>query len=128
MEKDAKKKILFADYDIAFIKLHRKTIEDIGFSVCEAYDGDGAIKMSFSEKPNIIIINMEMPIKSGIEVMKEIRSDSWGKNIPIIILGNKDTTDKNIADIADLNPTYCIIKGNKNSENVIPRIISELTC
>ncbi len=116
------KKILFADDDIEFLKTYRKIVERAGFSVIEVYNGEEAITVSFTEHPDLLILDMSMPSRSGLEVLKAIRADSWGQTLPIIILTGKTITDKDLSEVTELYPTYYIIKGNISSEELISKI------
>ena len=57
-----------------------------GFSVISAYDGEQALLMAKSENPSLILLDLMMPKKSGIDVCREVRQSS---NIPIIMLTAK---------------------------------------
>ena len=61
-------------------------IKNEGFSCSSAYDGQQALDMFESRKPDLIILDLMMPVKSGIEVCRELRSVS---KVPIIILTAK---------------------------------------
>ena len=61
-------------------------IENEGYTHCSAFDGEQALKMYETQKPDLIILDLMMPLKSGTEVCREIRSKS---RIPIIMLTAK---------------------------------------
>ncbi|NQY74163.1 MAG: response regulator [Candidatus Margulisbacteria bacterium] len=79
-------KILIADDEPNILMLIGVLFEEMGFDVVRATDGDQAISMAHSEKPDIIITDVIMPKKNGFEVCKTIRSSTEISNIPIIIL------------------------------------------
>ena len=58
-------------------------LESEGFTYCSAMDGDQAVEAAFSKKPDLLLLDLMMPGKSGIEVCREIRKTS---RIPIIML------------------------------------------
>ena len=61
-------------------------LENEGFKYCSAYDGEQALKMFDNKKPDLVILDLMMPKKSGTEVCREIRAKS---RTPIIMLTAK---------------------------------------
>ena len=61
-------------------------LENEGFTYCSAYDGEQALQMFDSKKPDLVILDLMMPKKSGTEVCREIRAKS---RTPIIMLTAK---------------------------------------
>lgn len=89
-------KILMADDDLDDIQLTKDCFEDIKLPITlnEVSDGQylidrlkGAItsKTSFSELPQLILLDLNMPRKSGLEALKEIKEDKVLCKIPIVI-------------------------------------------
>lgn len=67
--------------------------EKEGFDVIEAADGAEAILKVQSEKPDILILDIMMPVMDGLEVCKQVRKMS---DLPIIMLTAKDEDDDRI--------------------------------
>ena len=61
-------------------------LENEGFTYCSAYDGEQALQMFDNKKPDLVILDLMMPKKSGTEVCREIRAKS---RTPIIMLTAK---------------------------------------
>ena len=78
-------KILLADDSPAILSLVSETLRDAGFTVIEAQDGQEAIEKTYKENPDLLILDYEMPCKTGFEVVKEIRSRTGYLHVPIII-------------------------------------------
>ena len=57
-----------------------------GYEVIFAVDGQEAIDMAQSEKPDVILMDMGLPVKTGLEATKEIKENSDTTSIPIIAL------------------------------------------
>lgn len=79
-------KVLVADDSRNIVNLIKYNFEKKGYSVIEAYDGEDSLKKAFSEKPDIIILDINMPIKDGFEVCRTLRNTPQTLNVPIIIL------------------------------------------
>lgn len=78
-------KILLADDSPAILALVSETLRDAGFTVIEAQDGQEAIEKTYKQNPDLLILDYEMPKKSGFEVVSEVRSRTGYLHTPIII-------------------------------------------
>ncbi len=89
---DTKTKILIVDDEENICELVRLYIEKEGFEAVIAGDGQEALAKFGSEKPDLILLDVMLPIKDGWQVCREIRAQS---NVPIIMLTAKgETFDK----------------------------------
>lgn len=89
------KKILVADDNEEIIKFLKPYLVKEGFQVIEAYDGDETLLKNLEHNPQIILLDIMMPNKSGLEVCREIRKNS---NVPIIMItARSDDADKIMA-------------------------------
>ena len=100
----AKKKILVAD-DIAMNReLMRDVLEARGFVVMEARDGGEAIREAYSGKPDLILLDIDMPVLDGFAVVKRLRQDKHFGDTPIIaITGLSSREDRERAYDAGFN-------------------------
>ena len=78
-------KILLADDSPAILALVSETLNDAGFTVIQAQDGQEAIEKTYKQNPDLLILDYEMPKKSGFEVVSEVRSRTGYLHTPIII-------------------------------------------
>lgn len=81
-------KILVVDDEKPIADILKFNLEKEGYDVVCAYDGDTAISLAESEKPDLILLDIMLPEKDGYEVCREIRKT---QNMPIIMLTAKDT-------------------------------------
>jgi two-component system OmpR family response regulator len=56
------------------------------YSVVEAHDGDEAVELARSANPDVIVLDMMMPGRSGLDVLREIRADGDVSAVPVIML------------------------------------------
>lgn len=82
-------KILVCDDDHEVVRVVRGYLESAGYQVLTAFDGDTAFQMVRSEKPDLLVIDLMMPGKNGLDVTKLIRKDPILCTIPIIMLTAK---------------------------------------
>ncbi len=78
-------KILLADDSHAIRFLVSEILTNAGFTVVQAEDGQEAIDKTYKENPDLLILDYEMPKKTGFEVVKEVRSRTGYLHTPIII-------------------------------------------
>ena len=78
-------KILLADDSHAIRFLVSEILTNAGFSVIEAEDGQEAIEKTYKENPDLLILDYEMPKKTGFDVVREVRSRTGYLHTPIII-------------------------------------------
>lgn len=82
------KKILIVEDDAGILLSLRDEMEQEGFVVVEAEDGQEGLDAARSEKPNLIILDVMMPLMNGYEVCKQLRKE--GNRTPILMLTVKD--------------------------------------
>ena len=82
------KTILVVEDEISIATLLKYNLEQAGFTVMLAHDGKAGLQMALREGPDLIVLDLMLPILDGMEVCKELRSQK--KNIPIIMLTARD--------------------------------------
>lgn len=80
------KRILIADDKASSRELLRTVLEKSGYAISEAADGGEAIEKVRAEKPDLILLDLQMPIRSGYEVLSVLRQDRDLASLPIIAL------------------------------------------
>ncbi|KTT85482.1 PhoP family transcriptional regulator [Mammaliicoccus sciuri] len=81
-------KVLVVDDEQSIVTLLKYNIEQAGYQVIVAYDGFQALEKVNEEKPDLVVLDVMLPEKDGIEVCKTIRSDK--NQVPILMLTAKD--------------------------------------
>jgi two-component system alkaline phosphatase synthesis response regulator PhoP len=84
---EVNKKILVVDDESAILQTLRFNLERSGYAVVTAADGRSAIAMAQREQPDLIVLDIMLPVLDGVEACKEIRKFSA---VPIIMLTAKD--------------------------------------
>ena len=79
-------RILIADDKETSRELLRVVLEKSGYAVIEASDGGDAIEKARAEKPDLILLDLQMPIFNGYEVLQQLRHDARFALVPIIAL------------------------------------------
>src|SRR6202171_4029953 len=75
--------ILVVDDDPQIRRVMRATLTAQGYTIVEARDGQEALEKLRSERPDLVLLDMNMPVMDGLEACREIRRDS---EVPVIML------------------------------------------
>jgi CheY-like chemotaxis protein len=85
-----KRKILIVDDEEIIRKILRIHLDKLGYEVKEAVDGEQAIEELGKDDFDLLICDILMPKKDGWEVVREAKSNSRTKNMPVILLTAKN--------------------------------------
>lgn len=106
--------------------LHLELVRQ-GFVVFEAIDGEEGLKISLKEHPDLVLLDLAMPKVEGMDMLRGLRNDEWGKSVPVIILTNLPSGDEERnRDITELEPTYYFVKTEKKMEEITDAIKDRL--
>lgn len=88
VEKNERNKILvlIAEDEVNLLLLLKDSLEEYGFEVLTAVNGEEALQKSTLERPNLIILDVEMPKLNGWQVCERIKQNPDLKAVPILIL------------------------------------------
>ena len=89
--------------------LIKNAIKELGFSCLEAENGEQALEIIEQTTINLLIADVHMPDKSGMEILEDIRADDILKDIPVI-LTMIEPLDKIIAEGEDLGMNDYLVK------------------
>ena len=81
--------ILVVDDDPVILKLLEVNFEMEGFTVLVAHDGEEGIEVARRDRPEVIVSDIMMPKRSGLELVSELKGDPDTSDIPIILLSAK---------------------------------------
>ncbi len=77
-------RILVVDDEPDVVAMFTRALEGEQFEVLQAYDGISGVDIAGSEHPDLILLDIMMPMMSGYEVLQELRSDPQTQHIPVI--------------------------------------------
>ncbi len=99
-----KKKVLVIEDDKSMQGIYKTKLQQEGYEVIQALDGEEGVKKSKTEKPDLIILDLILPKIDGFEVLKKIKANKKTSGISVIILSNlgqKEDLEKGLALGAD---------------------------
>ncbi len=85
-----KKTVLVVEDELPLRKAMRDRLVEAGFTVYEAGDGAEGLTVALAKHPQVILLDVLMPMVSGLDMAAHLRQDPWGKQVPVVILSNID--------------------------------------
>ena len=79
-------KILVVDDEQGILDVLGSQLTDDGFDVISATNGASALVLIYRERPDVVLLDLMIPIVNGYEVLRELRQNSTTKNLPVILL------------------------------------------
>lgn len=116
-----KKKVLIVEDDNFVAEVYSTKLLEMGHEVRIAQNGEDGLKMIGEEKPDLILLDIIMPVMGGIEMLEEIKKKSEWNQIPVILLtnvGEKESVQK----VRSLGVQDYLIKSHFTPAEVIEKI------
>lgn len=113
-------KIAIIEDDTAISQMYRIKFEAEGYTVETAENGEVGLKLIKDMQPDIVLLDLMMPVMDGEEMLKKLRSSDWGKDIKVIILTNMGESEAPPS-IKEMGVVAFILKAN-----MTPRQVAEL--
>ena len=89
----SKQKILVVDDERDVVAFMERTLRTEGFEVVSAFDGISALDLVDAEKPDLVLLDLMMPMISGYEVREQIKANPQTQGIPVICVSSAHTPD-----------------------------------
>ena len=113
-------KIAIVEDDQAISQMYRIKFEAEGYEVETAENGKLGLELIQKMRPNIVLLDLMMPVMTGGEVLAKLRKTEWGKDIKVVILTNMGEQEIP-EDVKKLGVSAVILKAD-----ITPRQVAEL--
>ena len=121
MSEENKKKVLVVDDDENLRLALTDKLGLEGFEVIEAKNGQEGLEKALEIHPDIILLDVMMPVTNGLDMLKELRTDDWGKKAEVIMLTVLENAESVAEAITDGSFTY-LTKTDNNTEDIIEKV------
>ncbi|MEK7116910.1 MAG: response regulator [Patescibacteria group bacterium] len=121
MSEENKKKVLVVDDDENLRLALTDKLGLEGFEVIEAKNGQEGLEKALEIHPDIILLDVMMPVMNGLDMLKELRTDDWGKKAEVIMLTVLENAESVAEAITDGSFTY-LTKTDNNTEDIIEKV------
>ena len=122
---DARKKLLIVEDDEFLYNAYRVKLSKAGFELEIATDGEEALKKLETFTPDLILLDLVMPIKDGFSTLEQIKAQEKYKAIPVLIssnLGQQEDIDKGF----ELGAADYIVKSKFSLDDIVGKINTTL--
>ncbi len=86
-------KIVVADDDPLIVRLLQESLQELGHQVLCAYDGQMAIRLARQHRPQLIVLDVNMPMTSGLKAFEYLRASGETDKIPVIFVTGELSND-----------------------------------
>lgn len=97
-----------------------------GHEVEEASDGMEGLEKALSIKPDMVVLDIVMPRKTGIQMLQELRKDEWGETAKVVVLTNS-SDPTHLADVLATNTHKYLVKTDWKLQDLLEKILEEVS-
>ena len=88
------KKILLVEDEAALTQVLCEKFVTSGFKVLKAHDGKQGLEVALKHHPDLILLDIIMPVMDGMTMLQKLKQDAWGKKVKVIVLTNLSDNSK----------------------------------
>lgn len=116
---ERKKLVCIVDDDESVQDIYGTKFRREGFSVVTARDGEEGLSVIKEERPDVILLDIQMPVMDGLEVLRLLKSDQQLAKTPVVILSNVDSEEM-FQKVGDLGAAqYYLVKSLTDPQKVV---------
>lgn len=114
-------KILFIEDEPSLQKTVGEVLEQEGFEVLSATDGETGLELAKNKKPDLILLDLILPRKDGFAVLAELKQDPDTRDIKVVVLTNLEGSG-DVEKALELGATTYLVKANYELEEVVRKV------
>lgn len=117
-------KIAIIEDELSICEMYRMKLAGAGYDVKTAHDGQEGLSLLEVFKPQLVLLDLKMPVMSGDEMLAKLRETDWGAKIKVIILTNI-SRDEAPRTLQFLNIERYIVKAH-HTPTQVANIVAEI--
>lgn len=118
-------KIVIAEDEAPLLRGLKDRFIQEGFTVFPAENGADAVKLALENHPDMILLDIVMPVMDGMTALKKIREDAWGKTAKIIFLTNLGDSEK-VSEAVAHGVYDFLIKVDWSLDDLVKRVTDQI--
>lgn len=115
-------KVLLVDDDALLVRMYQKKLENDGYEVATAQDGDVVLAKVSEFKPDLILLDIMMPKVDGLKVLSKLKENKKTSKIPVILLTNIGGSDEDINRGLELGAVAYLVKASNKPAEVVAKV------
>ena len=96
-------------------------LRNAGYSVYAAENGELGLTLAYANEPDLILLDLMMPVMDGHEVLEKLRQHPWGKTAKVVVLTSMDDV-RNVAGAHEGDITDYLIKSNASLSEIVNKV------
>lgn len=116
------KKILITEDETLLRNALSEKLRLEGFEVLAAENGQKGLDLALAEHPDLILLDIIMPVMDGLTMLKKLREDAWGKEAAVILLTNLSANDHIMPEVIEQQPAFYLVKTDWTLDKVVEKI------
>jgi len=121
MKEDSEIKVLIVEDDVYISEMYKIKFESENYKIVVTDNGSEIIKIVEKEKPDIILLDIVMPVMDGFDVLKIIKSNKKFNNVPVVMLTNLSQKES-IERVFELGAKSYIVKSHFTPSEVVKKV------
>lgn len=121
---DQRTVLLVEDEDVMRMTL-ASALEGAGYAVISASNGEEGLKLALEKHPALILTDLQMPKMGGLEMIRSVRQDEWGKGAEVIILTNISDASALEAAMTE-GAFFYMVKSDSSMADVVAKVKSRI--
>lgn len=115
-------RVLLIEDDLPLLRMYQVVLEKNGCEVLHAIDGEEGLQKARTQNPDLILLDVVLPKKSGFEVLKELKSDKKLSSIPVVCLSVLHQ-EEDIKKCKSLGADDYLVKTEVSPEEVFSKVL-----
>ncbi len=116
------KHVLIVEDEETYAKSTSERMTHEGYKVTVCYDGEAGLQSALADHPDIILLDLNLPKITGMNVINRLRHDPWGENVPVIILTNLNPSDELMTGVLMNQPSYYLLKDQTTLNDMAEKV------
>jgi two-component system cell cycle response regulator len=119
------KKVLIVEDEITLREPMMLSFKSQGYDVTSATNGEEGLKAALSTQPDMILLDLTMPVMDGVTMLKKLRSDPNGRALQVMVLTNLSDSSK-ASETAGLGVMDYIVKSDWKLKDIVSRVSEKI--
>jgi CheY-like chemotaxis protein len=121
----ASRRVLLVEDDRFLRRAAESTLRRAGYAVVTAADGEEALRLARSERPEAILLDLLMPKLNGIEVLRGLKADAATRHIPVLVLSNS-SREQDVETVKTLGAAGYLVKADLSLDDLVRNVAALL--
>ena len=115
------KHVLIIEDEPDILEAMAEAVASAGYQTSTANNGEEGLAMAFEQHPDLILLDLVMPVMDGRQALKKLREDPWGKDARVVVLTSMDDVE-NIASSHEYTIEDYIIKSHASLDEILQKV------